>query len=237
MNKEKLLKWLKSRKLWLFLGIMYLISPKAFTLHAYFYLVHPLTTYAEVNEIKSAYLNDDGNVVACLSMDPLGEFDEWADYEAVIPVKDALRKDHPRYIELTTREIGRGQDFILKLDETTFTKGCKTTTGAVLNISNKKVYASRFGDNLSAIEPGELALSGYASELVFRSSKPLRRVTFESTETAERATQDEYHIIFRFPQRRMPFRWWNLWILPPAILGDAITGPLLWIPFVGQHSR
>lgn len=110
------------------------------------------------------------------SMDPLGQFDEWVDYEAVIPVKDALRKDHPRYIELTTREIDRGQDFIHKLDETAFTKSCKKTAGAVLNISNKKVSPRRFGDNLSAIEPGELALSGYASELVFRSSKPLRKV-------------------------------------------------------------
>lgn len=217
---------------------MYLISPKAFTLEAYFFLVHPLVTKPSIDAIHHASLSDDGNIRACVRLDEYGfRKRNWQDFEINLPLKEAINPKNPRYQAMLAKKVGYHEFYMVWLGKERMRKGCSLPTRRVLALIQSK---SDFG-RIDILPPknlyGELWLTGYDGEIAFMSPKSFMTVTIEGDESSPEMVSEERAIVFRFKDYRMPFRWWNLWVMPLAIAADAITGPLGWIAFVMQHRH
>ena len=230
-------RWWRSPWLWLFLLVFYLLSPRMATTVALTEAA-PRQYRAEVRDVLSARYTDQGNVVACLLLD-MKDDGELSRHQVELPIASLSSPEHQEVKKRTSAVIGRGSVFGAQVNESTMTAGCADVPKDTDIYTGPNKTYGHGSDYTPPEQPAfraELYAGQYPWELYYIAREPLRKVRLMKTEVRPEEWRQEHYIQFHFPPHRTSIRWWNLAWLPPAILVDAVTGPLGWIAVIKQHG-
>lgn len=234
---DRRLQWYRRPILWIWLAVFYALSPKMGTMAA-LAEVKPREFRAQAKDVLRAHFLPSGDVAVCFLLDRLdrGELEE---YEVELPIAHMTSLANPDVRRRTSEVQKRNQTLRFWIDDTRMKQGCIRGKGDTDIFTGKN---RAWGRGVPNGVPQELAfraeiyIGDYPAYFYYVNREPLRKTRFAKAAYAPEEVKDEYDIEFIFQTQETSIRWWNVFFLPPAILIDAVTGPLGWIAVINQHG-